>query len=90
MIFKMGQPIMERTRQFVFGPKKTFGPIGLIVNENNNKKAHAIWVECELPCHPLRYMCHVIVHVAIFCSICYDEFHSVIASMTGELLSLYQ
>jgi hypothetical protein len=28
---------------------KKFGLIGLIVNKNNNKKAHAILVKCELP-----------------------------------------
>jgi hypothetical protein len=70
--------------------KKTFGPIGLIVNENKKEKDHATWAKCELPRHLPRQMCHVIIHVVLFCSICYDEFNLVIASMTGELSSLYQ
>jgi hypothetical protein len=38
-VFLYGPAHNEKTCQFVFGPKKTFGPIGLIVNENNNEKS---------------------------------------------------
>ena len=64
--------------------KKRFGPIELTVIEIEKNKAHAIWVQCELPCHLphhsschlLCHMCHVIIHVLLFDSICYDDLAS--------------